>query len=200
MILKAELWFTVETAQRKKTRFCESDVLSLKPKVCCIPIDQFTHFLLDFKLTQLFSVSKHILWISIHQTLFFQHVGVFTKHPKQAQHVCCMSMVINEYALRHSNPNHPCVFSKTSRQILKVLALNSSFIWRGRAMKFVKGSKTTLIDEGVSIPANIMLRLFCILCWKRQDVICEASLHSWINATLWLLTLLMKLQGKPEGH
>lgn len=143
---------------------------------------------------------EHILWISIHQTLFFQHVGVFTKHPKQAQHVCCMSMVINEYALRHSNPNHPCVFSKTSRQILKVLALNSSFIWRGRAMKFVKGSKTTLIDEGVSIPANIMLRLFCILCWKRQDVICEASLHSWINATLWLLTLLMKLQGKPEGH
>lgn len=81
-----------------------------------------------------------------------------------------------------------------------VLALNSSFILRGRAVKSVKGSKTTLIDEGVSIPANIMLRLFCILCCKRRDVICEASLHSWINATLWLLTLLMKLQGKPEGH
>ncbi len=39
--------------------------------------------------------SKHILWVSLHQKLcqsFLQHVGDFTKHPKQAQCVCCLSM------------------------------------------------------------------------------------------------------------
>ncbi len=41
------------------------------------------------------SVSKHIVWVSIHQKLcqsFLQHGGDFTKHPKQAQCVCCLSM------------------------------------------------------------------------------------------------------------
>lgn len=116
-------------------------------------------------------------------------VGAFTKHPKQADSNQWVS-----YKTQQPQIIHACS-AKLPGKYSIVLALNSSFI-----LQAVKGSKTTLIDEGVSIPANIMLRLFCILCCKHRDVICEASLHSWINATLWLLTLLMKLQGKPEGH
>lgn len=85
--------------------------------------------------------------------------------------------------------------------IRNILALNSSrAAWQSGEKGSQKVQKAHWLMRGVSIPANIMLGLFCILCWERRDVICEASLHSWINATLWLLTLLMKLQGKPEGH